>query len=404
MDLTEKQKELYALFDGCKSILAEGGGRSGKTIAFIWAIALRAIKYKNTDHLIGRFRFSHAKQSICYQTIPKLQELSGLKFSSWLNKTDWFYELPTGSRIWVGGWDDKERVEKILGNEYSTIFFNEASQISYETVETVSTRLNPPQGVTGKMLFDLNPPSQNHWAYKVFHERIFPDGRPVPENDYKWLKMNPADNQYISEQYIETLNNLTAAKRARFKDGIWSTDKGTLWKRAWIKYDGAERNYRRIVIGVDPSGTSAGDEIGIVGAGEYDGGYAVLDDRSLHGTPAEWAAEVVDLYWKLKADLVVAESNFGGDMVEHTIRTADPRVNVRLTHSSRGKMVRAEPISALYEKGLVRHRVPFTELEDEYCDFDGTGKSPNRLDAAVFALSELTEHNEASVGSARIVY
>ena len=399
---TEKQKELIGLIKIANSILAEGGGRSGKTILFVRYLFARALKYPNTDHLIGRFRFNHAKQSVCFQTIPKLQDIMGVKLTKYLNKTEWFYNLSNGSKIWIGGFDDKERTDKILGNEYATILFNEASQISYDTVETVSTRLNPPQGVKGKLLFDLNPPSQNHWAYRIFHERKFPDGRPVPEDDYKWLKINPADNQYVSEQYIETLNNLTAAKRARFKDGTWSTDKGTLWKRGWIKYDNTERHYQRIVIGVDPSGTSTGDEIGIVAAGKIGNEYWVLDDYSLHGTPAEWAAEVVSLYKKWKADVVAAESNFGGEMVEHTIKTTDPRVNVKLTHSSRGKIIRAEPISALYEKGFVKHRTPFTELEDEYCDFDGTGKSPNRMDAAVFALTELSGHSGGVVTTVQL--
>jgi len=405
MDLTDKQKELYSLFDGSTSIMAEGGGRSGKTMALIWAIVLRAVKNKKTDHLILRFRFAHAKQSICYQTFPKLQELSGLKFSLWLNKTDWFYSLPNGSRIWIGGADDKERTDKILGKEYATIFFNEASQISYETVETVSTRLNPPEGVKGKIFYDLNPPSRNHFLFKIFHERKFPDGRPVPDNDYKWLKMNPADNRYVSKQYLETLSQLSASKRARFLDGEWSTDTGSLWKRAWINYDNAERNYQRIVIGVDPSGSTGGDEIGIIAAGKFGNEYRILDDDSCHGTPNEWSEKVANMYKKWKADLVVAERNYGGDMVEHTIRTAYREINIKLVTSSRGKILRAEPISALYEQGKVKHRVPFTELEDEYCTYsEDTKESPNRMDAAVFALTELSGHSGGGVSTVQLKF
>ena len=397
LPLNQKQKELYSLFENCNAIMAEGGGRSGKTLALVWAIFLRAIRYPNTDHLIGRFRFAHAKQSICYQTIPKLQELTNTKFNQYLNRTDWFYELPNNSRIWITGFDDRTRVEKILGNEYATIFFNECSQISYDAMEMVSTRLNPPLGVTGKRFFDQNPPSISHWTYKVFHKRQFPDGRPVPENDFKWIKMNPADNPHVSAQYLETVSQMSAAKRIRFLDGEYQTDAGSLWKRAWINYDPTDRHYQRVVVAVDPSGSVEGDEVGIVAVGKYDNGFVVLDDYSCHGTPAEWAAEVVSLYKKRKADVIVAESNFGGDMVAHTIKTADPTVNVKLTHSSRGKIVRAEPISALYEKGKVKHRIMFNELEDEFCNFDGTGKSPNRLDAAVFALAELSGQSGGGV-------
>jgi len=403
---TEKQSELWDIIGRYNSVLAEGGGRSGKTILFLRYIFARALQYRNTDHLVGRFRFAHAKQSICYQTVPKLQEITGVNLTKYLNRTDWFYDLSNGSKIWIGGFDDKERTDKILGNEYATIFFNEASQISYETVETVSTRLNPPQGVTGKMLFDLNPPARAHWSYKIFHERKFPDGRPVPDNDYKWLKMNPADNRHVSKQYLETLGQLSASKRARFLDGEWSTDTGSLWKRAWITYDNTERDYERIVIGVDPSGTSTGDEIGIIAAGKFGGEYRILDDDSCHGTPNEWSERVAAMYQKWKADLVVAEKNYGGDMVGHTIRSAYRDINIKLVTSSRGKILRAEPISALYERKEVKHRVPFTELEDEYCSYsEDTKESPNRMDAAVFALTELSGvDEESSVGSARIVY
>ena len=394
MTLTLKQSELWQLFSTANTILAEGGGRSGKTVCIMSYIVARALKWAETDHLIGRFRFAHAKQSICFQTMTQLSKLDGVSYNSYLNKTDWIYCFPNGSRLWIAGWDSNERVEKILGNEYATIYFNEASQASYETIEMVSTRLNPPKGVPGKRIFDLNPPKKTHYAYQIFHERKFPDGRVVPDNDYKWLKINPIDNPNISKQYIETLNQLSTAKRKRFLEGEWGTDDGTLWRRAWIKYSGEENSYQRIVVGVDPSGSVGGDEVGIVACGKIGNEYRVLDDYSCHGTPAEWAAEVASIYHKWKADCVIAESNFGGDMVAHTIRTADPRVNVKLTHSSRGKIVRAEPISALYERGLVKHRVPFMELEDEMCGFSPeTTESPNRVDSLVFALSSLSENS-----------
>ena len=391
MRLTEKQAELWRTFPAANTILAEGGGRSGKTLCILSYIIARAIRFPGTDHLVGRLRFNHAKQSICLQSMNRLAKLDGVRYDRYLNRTEWIYAFPNGSRVWIGGFDDKERVDKILGNEFATIYFNEASQISYDTVETVTTRLNPPRGVPGKRIFDLNPPSKSHWAYRVFHERRFPDGQPVPEGDYRIVRINPMDNPNVSEQYLGFLDTLSAAKRMRYRDGEYQEDGGTLWKRSWIRYDDVERRYQRIVVAVDPSGSVDGDEIGIVAAGKYDGErYDVLDDCSLHGTPAEWAAEVVSVYRKWKADVVVAEGNFGGDMVAHTIQTADKNVNVKLTHSSRGKLVRAEPVSALYERGMVGHRTPFLVLEDELCGYDGTGKSPNRLDAAVFALTELS--------------
>lgn len=389
---TEKQKEATRLMSKQTTTLLEGGGRSGKTFITLRNILVRALRYEKTDHLVCRFRFNHAKQSICFQTMPKVIASLGLTDSVELNKTDWIYKLPNDSTIWIGGLDDKERTEKILGLEYATIYLNEASQISYDSYEIIRTRLNPPKGVPARFWLDYNPPSIQHWGFKIFHNRRFPSGIEVPDDDFKWIKMNPADNlDNISPEYLKTLSTLSAAKRKRFMEGDYSLDSGSLWRRAWIKYGEVPITLLRVVVGVDPAGTVAGDEIGIIVAGKYNEGYIILDDYSCHGTPSEWAGEVANAYRKWNADVAVAEKNYGGDMVEHTLRTACPEINVKLVNSSRGKIVRAEPISALYEHGKVIHRIPFLDLEDEYCIYEpGADFSPGHLDAAVFALTELS--------------
>jgi hypothetical protein len=395
---TDKQKEAIAVIAKNKTILLEGGSRSGKTFIILFVLVLRAICVANSKHLISRFRFAHAKQSICYETMPKVLSLMGISGKVTLNRSDWFYEFPNKSTIWINGLDDKDRTEKMLGNEYDTIYINEGSQTSYAGYEILITRLNPSKKIHGKMLIDYNPPSTQHWGYQMFHLRKFPDGRDVPEADFAYIKMNPADNlDNISEDYLSNLNLLSPEKRARFLEGNYSEDSGTLIKRTWIKYgipktsDGSPVPFERIVIGVDPSGSVAGDEIGIVVAGVLGEFYYVLDDYSCHGTPNEWAMEVATAYYKWSADCIAAERNYGGDMVESTIRNVDRNLPIKLVTATRGKIIRAEPISALYEQGRVFHRIPLLELEDEYCTFEqGAGFSPNRLDAAVWALTELT--------------
>jgi hypothetical protein len=331
------------------------------------------------------------------KTIPDVLKGLGIEGSVRPNAHDFYYEFPNGSRLWVDGLDDKERVEKILGNEYATIYYNEASQIhSYDTIEMVNTRLNPPRGVPGRIIIDYNPPSIQHWGYKVYHKRQFPDGRPVPENDYAWLQMNPEDNlENISEDYITGLQNLSAGKRRRFLDGEYGTDEGALWKRSWIRYQKPPATLVRVVVGVDPSGSISGDEVGIIAAGLGDNGKKyILCDNTLNASPKEWGDEVVRVYDKYVADVVAAEKNFGGDMVEATITQFGTKsVNVKLVNASRGKAVRAEPISAMYERGEVFHAEPLPELEDELCTWkpDEEMKSPNRLDALVWALTELSD-------------
>jgi phage terminase large subunit-like protein len=112
----------------------------------------------------------------------------------------------------------------------------------------------------------------------------------------------------------------------------------------------------------------------------------VLADYSIKGSPAVWAGEVAKAYREWGANYVVAEVNFGGDMVAYTIETIDPTIPVRVVHASRGKAIRAEPLVAKYQKGKVHHAGSFRELEDEQCTWvSGQGPSPNRIDALVWA-------------------
>lgn len=169
---------------------------------------------------------------------------------------------------------------------------------------------------------------------------------------------------------------------------------GALWTRDML--DDARTisvpNLRRIVVAIDPaaSANADSDETGIVVAGVDDHGHGyVLEDRSMKGSPAEWASAAVTAHHVHKADRIVAEANQGGDMISHTLRTVDASVPVKLVHASRGKRTRAEPIAALYEQGRVHHAGAFPELEDQLCTWTPDGPSPDRLDALVWALSEL---------------
>lgn len=152
----------------------------------------------------------------------------------------------------------------------------------------------------------------------------------------------------------------------------------------------------RVVVAVDPAVTANkdSDETGIICAG-MDGRrpahFYVIDDESLQASPQKWARKVVSLFHRRGADRVVAEVNQGGDLVEATIRHVDPDIAYRAVHATRGKAVRAEPISALYEQSRVHHVGMFAELEDQQCDFvPGESESPDRMDALVWALTELS--------------
>lgn len=182
---------------------------------------------------------------------------------------------------------------------------------------------------------------------------------------------------------------------------------GALWRREDIddnRVKEAPDDLERVFVAVDPATSSEerSDENGIVvvGLARDSDGYArgyVLEDSSLRGSPEEWARKAVSLYRKWSADKIIAEKNQGGEMVSTVIKSVDRSVPVKLVHASRGKVIRAEPISALYEQGRVHHVGRFDRLEDQMCEFSidnvrnsSTG-SPDRVDALVWGLSEIFE-------------
>ena len=175
---------------------------------------------------------------------------------------------------------------------------------------------------------------------------------------------------------------------------------GALWTRALLEQcreGGASSPAVRTVIGVDPPASSGGDACGIVAVAQGEDGLArVLADCSIAGpTPEQWARAAAKAAESWGADRVVAEANQGGQMVESVLRAANFALPLKLVHASRGKVARAEPVAALYEAGRVRHAGVFPALEDELCglvtggDYQGPGRSPDRADALVWALTEL---------------
>lgn len=167
-----------------------------------------------------------------------------------------------------------------------------------------------------------------------------------------------------------------------------------LWKRADLDKFRVSRapELSAIVVGVDPEATSneESNETGIITVGKSeDGHFYVLHDNTILGTPNEWGLAVVSAYHRSQANLIIAETNQGGEMVEYVIKTIDGTVPYRGVRATRGKYVRAEPISALYEQGKVHHVGFFPELEDQLCEWEPGSKSPDRLDALVWAISHL---------------
>lgn len=412
--LTEKQREAYALLAGeQRYTLLYGGTRSAKTFTLIRGIIMRAMRAPGSRHLVARYRRNAVFSTVVRQTLPSVMALCFPRLKMTQNKTDGVFVLPNGSELWFDGLDEADRVEKILGTEFATILFNEASQIPYSTYQTVRLRCaqvceDVDGGVLSQRIYiDENPPSKAHWTYSLFFDKKDPDTKRKLQDphEYQCLQMNPADNaQNLSKQFMRDLETAALRYRKRFFDGDFSdTDENALWRDETIdRYrliDEPPPDYQRIVVAVDPSGSddednAANDEIGIVVAALGTNGHGyVIEDITLKAGPAKWGQAATAAFERHSADRVVGEQNYGGAMVKHVIATARPGTPYTGVNASRGKVVRAEPISALYEQGKVHHVGYFPDLEAELCAFTtagygGTG-SPNRADALVWALTEL---------------
>ncbi len=208
----------------------------------------------------------------------------------------------------------------------------------------------------------------------------------------------------LAPTFIQALRDRyggTRLGRQEIEAELLSDTPGALWQLDWLDRDRVSKapDLRRIVVAVDPavSNNEGSDETGIVVAGiSADKHVYVLEDLSGRYAPHEWAAKAIEAYRRHKADRIIAEVNNGGAMVEATIRAVDPLASFKSVHASRGKVVRAEPIAAQYEQRRVHHVGNFSTLEDQMCaftsDFDRgrSGYSPDRVDALVWALTELS--------------
>lgn len=235
--------------------------------------------------------------------------------------------------------------------------------------------------------------------------RLVNDPKVVTTRGATWDNASNMPESFIRE--IEDKYAGTRLGRQELEGEILEDIPGALWTRASIddhRLKDVPPDLERVVVAVDPAASSeeGSDETGIVvvGLGRDNDGYArgyVLEDGTLKGSPEEWASKAVHLYRKYQADRIVAEKNNGGDMVGSVIKAVDRSVPITLVHASRGKYVRAEPISALYEQGRVHHVGRFDQLEDQMCLFSVDNfktpamGSPDRVDALVWGLTSIFE-------------
>ncbi len=266
-----KQIECLKLLAGPqRHTLLYGGARSGKTFLLCYAVLNRALSAKGSRHAILRFRANAARASIWLDTLPKAMRLCYPDFKLIDKRSDGYVETwPSGSQIWISGLDEKERVEKILGMEFSTIYFNECSQIPYSSLTIALTRLaeKHPELIQ-RAYYDLNPVGTRHWSHIRFVQGRDPVTQQPTRNpeQYRYGYINPHDNaENLSAEMLAELDALPERQRKRFFEGQYQTEvDGALWTFETIEHARCTRedvpaDLKRVVVAVDPSGTS-GDE------------------------------------------------------------------------------------------------------------------------------------------------
>jgi len=287
-NLTEKQSQALKLLlkNVYKEILFDGGSRAGKTFLVLVYCILLCMNYKGMRMLVARLRFAHAKASIWLQTLmPMLTGMfSDLKII--INRSDYIVRI-NDNEIWLGGLDDKDRVDKILGQEYCLIFLNEAVDIAEGTRDIVKTRLAQKiDGFKNVMIYDCNPRHPMHYLHKEFIEEKHPDRARI-----HWL---PDDNiENLPEDYIQSLEQLKGDKRKRFRDGIWASLPGAVYdniKAENIIETNKDLNYYDdITCGVDFGLNTAFSMWGIKG----DKAYCITEVR-LFGAKETTTKKIID--------------------------------------------------------------------------------------------------------------
>ena len=304
------------------------------------------------------------------------------------------WEPTRGRLLWRSGAQafvfSGENPEKLRGPQHGFAWCDELAKWAYPKETWENLRLGLRHGERPRTLITTTP-------------RAVPLIRAlVADPSVKVTRGATRDNMFLPDVFVRAVTEDYGGTRLGRQelDGELIDDVvGAMWTRAAIEACRVRSvpSLRRIIVAVDPPASATGDACGIVcvGLGTDDIGYVIEDASAAGLSPEGWADVVADIAARHGADRVVAEANNGGNMVASVLRAADSGLPVKLVHASRGKVARAEPVAALYGRGRVLHVGVFPELEDELCGlvqgggYEGPGRSPDRADALVWAVTEL---------------
>jgi hypothetical protein len=311
--------------------------------------------------------------------------------------------------------------DTLRGDYADVLILDEWQLMNEDAWETVGAPMMLDKN--GDAVFIYTPPSLHSRSMNKANDpqhaaKMFKRAAADTTGRWKTFHFTSMDNPHLNKDALQdiTKDMTSLAYRMEIKAEDVDEAPGALWHRNETMIGDrlvhgiedtrttSHPTLSRIVVGVDPSATTGGDEAGIITAGKAGDDYYTLADDSVQGSPETWAQAAITAYHRFKADCIVAEKNNGGEMVASVIKQAviNARVKdktigevpVKLVWASRGKATRAEPISAIAEQGRDHHVGIFSQLEDELCLWVPGDPSPNRLDAKVWALTELSQRGE----------
>ncbi len=393
METVRINNKFQPLYKSDKRYFFISGGRgSGKSYA-IADFLLRLTYEAGHVILFSRYTMISAHISIIPEFTEKI-ELYGLEKDFEITKNE-ITNILTGSKIIFRGIKTSSghqtaALKSIQG--LTTWVLDEAEELPSEGIFDKIDDSIRQVGMCNRVILVLNPSFKHHWIYQTFVER--------QREDVEYIHTSYKDNiENLSESFVLKAEKTKTQNPLKYRNtymGAWIDEvKGALWTPDIIKRTRSHPELKRVVIANDPTASKDGDECGIIGAGIDEAGKLyVVSDRSGNYTPKQWGTITSNEARAQEADCIVAEKNQGGEMVEYVIRQYDKITRIKLVHAKKGKALRAEPVVSLYEQGLVHHLPGLTRLENEMLTWvPGEGESPNRVDAMVYAITELAVNN-----------
>ncbi len=381
--LTEPQSRVFN--SKKRFIILVAGTRFGKTYMGLTWLLREALSGDNREVWYCAPTYRQAKRVAWEQ----LKQLIPLHYVQDISEMDMRIKFITGSVIALRGTDD---YNSLLGVGLDAVCLDEYEIMNpMAWTQVIRARLSNKEG---KALFIGTPIGKNHYyqLYKWAQE-------PKQQTDWDVFVYTTADGGNVSKAEIANMRQQLTERQ--YREQLLATFEdvpGALWTQDMIDRSRIEHctvPLDRIVVAIDPAVTANedSDETGIIVAGKgADGHFYILKDVSGRYTPKEWALRAIEEYKTWQADRIIGEGNNGGDLVEGNIRAVDMSVPFTKVIATRGKILRAEPISALYERNMAHHVGKFFDLEEQMCLYsalDPNAKSPDRMDALVWAGTDL---------------